>query len=155
MKDSQIIDLANKVLPGWTRKDNDLAYITFARAILTLASAPVAGEAQKPWGEIREDANGDLAIFTPKHNSKLAIFSPGAAGEFVAGDSLYAAPQASEAVRDADHPVFAFLLGEGPLHGVYFGERAPGAVGKWWWRKYLRAALSAQPGAQKGNSDEA
>lgn len=42
-----------------------------------------------------------------------------------------------------DHPVFAFLLGEGQLHGVDFGERAPGVVGKWWWRKDLRAALSA------------
>lgn len=46
-----------------------------------------------------------------------------------------------------DHPVFAFLLGEGQLHGVDFGERAPGAVGKWWWRKDLRAALSAIQGA--------
>ncbi|MGK0556119.1 hypothetical protein [Bordetella bronchiseptica] len=43
-----------------------------------------------------------------------------------------------------DHPVFAFLLGEGQLHGVDFGERAPGAVGKWWWRKDLRAALAAR-----------
>lgn len=51
-----------------------------------------------------------------------------------------------------DHPVFAFLLGEGPLHGVHFGERAPGAVGKWWWRKDLRAALSA-PQAEQGERD--
>ena len=52
-----------------------------------------------------------------------------------------------------DHPVFAFLLGEGQLHGVDFGERAPGAVGKWWWRKDLRAALSAtQP--EQGERDE-
>ncbi|WP_033471264.1 hypothetical protein [Bordetella bronchiseptica] len=51
-----------------------------------------------------------------------------------------------------DHPVFAFLLGEGQLHGVDFGERAPGAVGKWWWRKDLRAALSAtQP--EQGERD--
>jgi len=53
-----------------------------------------------------------------------------------------------ETVRDGDHPVFAFLLGEGLLHGVEFGKRAPGAVGKWWWRKDLRAALSAQPAAE-------
>lgn len=52
-----------------------------------------------------------------------------------------------------DHPVFAFLLGEGQLHGVDFGERAPGAVGKWWWRKDLRAALSA-PQAEQGERDE-
>ncbi|CAB3909854.1 hypothetical protein LMG26842_05811 [Achromobacter dolens] len=52
-----------------------------------------------------------------------------------------------------DHPVFAFLLGEGQLHGVDFGERAPGAVGKWWWRKDLRAAISA-PQAEQGERDE-
>lgn len=52
-----------------------------------------------------------------------------------------------------DHPVFAFLLGEGQLHGVDFGERAPRAVGKWWWRKDLRAALSAtQPEQPKAES---
>lgn len=51
-----------------------------------------------------------------------------------------------------DHPVFAFLLGEGQLHGVDFGERAPGAVGKWWWRKDLRAALSATQ-AEQGERD--
>ena len=65
------------------------------RADATPQASAVAGEAQAPWGEIREDANGDLAIFTPNHNAKLATFSPGAAGEFVAGDVLYAAPQAS------------------------------------------------------------
>lgn len=51
-----------------------------------------------------------------------------------------------------DHPVFAFLLGEGQLHGVDFGERAPGAVGKWWWRKDLRAALSTTQ-AEQGERD--
>lgn len=58
------------------------------------------------------------------------------------------------AVRDRDHPVFAFLLGEGLLHGVEFGKRAPGAVGKWWWRKDLRAALSAQPTSKDDNLEE-
>ncbi|KCB25978.1 hypothetical protein [Bordetella hinzii] len=42
-----------------------------------------------------------------------------------------------------DHPVFAFLLGEGPLHGVHFGDRHPSERGAYWWRKDLRAALSA------------
>ncbi|WP_223306433.1 hypothetical protein [Achromobacter insolitus] len=64
-----------------------------------------------------------------------------------------AAPQASEAVRDVNHPVFAFLLGEGPLRGVHFGDRHPDERGAYWWRKDLRAALSAQPGAQKEQSD--
>ena len=42
-----------------------------------------------------------------------------------------------------DHPVFAFLLGEGPLHDVHFGDRHPSERGAYWWRKDLRAALSA------------
>ncbi|WP_454695717.1 hypothetical protein [Achromobacter aegrifaciens] len=46
-------------------------------------------------------------------------------------------------------PVFQFLLGEGPLRGVHFGERAPGAVGKWWWRQELCAALSPTPSVVK------
>ncbi len=65
----------------------------------------------------------------------------------------HAALQASEAVLDADHPVFTFLLGEGPLRGVEFGDRHPDERGAYWWRKDLRAALSAQPGAQKEQSD--
>lgn len=175
-----------------------------------LASAPVSGEAQKPWGEIREDANGDLAIFTPNHNAKLATFSPGAAGEFVAGDSLYAAPQASatikqslnvapqasEAVRDADEVLGSPLTPYGLLaralraatgttlmrmaretgstpaeiSNYEFGRKAPDEI--WFERAafffasngivvsptalrqaHERAALSAQPGAQKGGSD--
>lgn len=41
-------------------------------------------------------------------------------------------------------PVFAFLLGEGPLDGVWFGDRSnhPTEKGAFWWRKHLRAALS-------------
>ncbi len=55
---------------------------------------------------------------------------------------------------DLNHPIFAFLLGEGPLRGVHFGDRHPDERGAYWWRKDLRAALSAQPGAQKiGGSD--
>lgn len=51
-----------------------------------------------------------------------------------------------------DHPVFAFLLGEGPLHGVHFGDRHPSERGAYWWRKDLRAALSA-PQAEQGERD--
>ncbi|WP_287814374.1 hypothetical protein [Achromobacter sp.] len=47
-----------------------------------------------------------------------------------------------------DHPVFAFLLGEGPLHGVHFGDRHPNGRGAYWWRKDLRAALFAAQTAQ-------
>ncbi|MFU1927540.1 hypothetical protein ACLQ9J_04325 [Bordetella hinzii] len=53
-----------------------------------------------------------------------------------------------------DHPVFAFLLGEGPLHGVHFGDRHPSERGAYWWRKDLRAALSAAQ-AEQGERDAA
>jgi hypothetical protein len=39
LTDGEIIDLANKELPGWTRKDNDLAYIKVVRAALATAQA--------------------------------------------------------------------------------------------------------------------
>lgn len=44
-------------------------------------------------------------------------------------------------------PVFKFLLGEGPLRGVEFGDRHPDERGAFWWRKDLRAARAAQPAA--------
>ncbi len=34
--------------------------------------------------------------------------------------------------------VIAFLLGEGPLDGVWFGEKHPTERGNFWWRKHLR-----------------
>jgi len=37
--------------------------------------------------------------------------------------------------------VFKFLLGEGPLNGVWFGERPEGERGDFWWRKHLRAEV--------------
>jgi len=33
MTDEQIIDMSNKALPGWSRRDNDLAYIKVTRAL--------------------------------------------------------------------------------------------------------------------------
>lgn len=42
--------------------------------------------------------------------------------------------------------VIAFLQGEGPLQGVWFGEKPEGERGNFWWRKHLRAAMrSAVP----------
>ncbi|CAB3845986.1 hypothetical protein LMG3482_01871 [Achromobacter deleyi] len=119
-----------------------------------LASAPVAGEAVSVDVYVYRQDNRYLAT------ALLPIDTPLRPGL----NTLYAAPQASEAVRDADHPVFAFLLGEGPLRGAHFGDRHPDERGAYWWRKDLMAALSAQPsgnpgelaaqtGAQKGGSD--
>lgn len=36
--------------------------------------------------------------------------------------------------------VIAFLLGEAPLHGVWFGEQHPTEPGRFWWRWPLRSA---------------
>lgn len=40
--------------------------------------------------------------------------------------------------------VFSFLLGQGPLEGVWFGDKPEGTRGAFWWRRHLRAALSTQ-----------
>lgn len=48
--------------------------------------------------------------------------------------SRRAAPRCS-AVPNA---VITFLLGEGPLDGVWFGEKHPTERGNFWWRKHLR-----------------
>ena len=47
-------------------------------------------------------------------------------------------------------PVFQFLLGEGPLRGVHFGDRHPDERGAYWWRKDLRAALSPTQPTEQG-----
>lgn len=102
-----------------------------------LASAPVAGEAQPTDAEVMKVYAETVAEYADGRGFE--------AGTVAFARSLlrrYAAPQASEAVRDADHPVFAFLLGEGPLRGVHFGDRHPDERGAYWWRKDLRAALS-------------
>lgn len=122
------------------------------RAIIALASAPVAGEARMPPGYKVKVVEGHGYRITPPTGGDWVAHSDTPAGDLIA--ALLAAPQASEAVRDADHPVFTFLLGEGPLRGVEFGDRHPDERGAYWWRKDLRAALSAQPGAQKEQSDE-
>lgn len=43
----------------------------------------------------------------------------------------------------------AFLLGEAPLDGVWFGERHPGQKGAFWWRRFLRAAPGVPPSGDK------
>lgn len=43
-----------------------------------------------------------------------------------------------QALRD----LLAFLLGEAPLDGVWFGDPHPAEKGKFWWRTHLRAALA-------------
>lgn len=43
-------------------------------------------------------------------------------------------------MTDSLQDVVAFLLGEGPLDGVWFGEKPVGERGQYWWRKHLRAA---------------
>ena len=38
--------------------------------------------------------------------------------------------------------VAKFLLGEGPLEGVWFGDRHPARKGLYWWRTMLREVLA-------------
>jgi hypothetical protein len=40
-------------------------------------------------------------------------------------------------------PVFAFLLGEGELEGLWFGDEHPDHYGAFWWRAHLRKAIEA------------
>lgn len=56
------------------------------------------------------------------------------------------APEVPSDIREA--PVFAFLLGEGPLEGYWFGEHRPSGKrypANFWWRKHLRAARASSP----------
>lgn len=38
--------------------------------------------------------------------------------------------------------VMKFLLGEGPLDGVWFGDKHPTEKGGFWWRKHLRQFIT-------------
>lgn len=40
--------------------------------------------------------------------------------------------------------VIKFLLGEGALDGVWFGDKHPTKPGNYWWRGYLREALASE-----------
>jgi hypothetical protein len=42
--------------------------------------------------------------------------------------------------KSSQSEVIAFLLGEGPLDGVWFGDPHPTEKGAFWWRKHLRGA---------------
>lgn len=60
---------------------------------------------------------------------------------FIARDvaALTPAPQSAETGEEAARArmVIRFLKGEGPLEGVWFGDRPVGERGNFWWRKYL------------------
>ena len=117
------------------------------------ASAPVAGEAQI--------TNTEAADFADKHGMYYDM------DQEIAGDharallARYAAPQASDAARDAgitasedvELPPYPSIGFKDPAHGYrlmhQWGVKAVMAD------RQQRAALSAQPGAQKyGGSDE-
>lgn len=50
----------------------------------------------------------------------------------------------NDAVPVTAADVIAFLRGEGELEGCSFGERPPGVIGNFWWRKYLPLLAPAQ-----------
>jgi len=49
--------------------------------------------------------------------------------------------------------IIAFLLGEGPLDGVYFGEKHPFHEGRYWWRKHLRKNPTGQERVASADPD--
>src|SRR6185503_19589732 len=52
--------------------------------------------------------------------------------------------------------VIAFLLGEGPLDGMHFGDSDTARPRKpYWWRKHLRAAWAAQTDKQQEQNSAA
>jgi len=105
------------------------------------ASAPVAGEAV---AEVQIDPHSPP-------DDEGAIIVPLVDFEAVdAGTKLYAAPQASEAVRDAALEEAATFLERNRTKWV--SARAAYEIRA---LKSQSAALPAQPGAQKGGSDEA
>lgn len=66
-------------------------------------------------------------------------------GEYIAELRAALAQQDAQAVSQGLYTVISFLLGEGPLHGLYFGEHKEGQ-GSFWWRTHLRdAMLNAAP----------
>lgn len=115
------------------------------------ASAPVAGEAQKPLAVT--DLQGDVHW---KHGRKPGI-------------ALYAAPQASEAVRDAALEEAIEAVSRIPTSYATFASGNPqyrpesrpasaaiaDAIETLRALKSQRAALSAQPGAQKKEQSDA
>jgi hypothetical protein len=70
------------------------------------------------------------------------------------------APRQQEQSGEAVTPyslqtVVRFLCGEGPMDGVWFGEPHPRERGKYWWRKYLRAATSPATPAATASQESA
>ena len=59
--------------------------------------------------------------------------------------------QKDEQAEPTRDDVIAFLLGEGPLDGVWFDEPHPTYKGRFWWREYLLKATepSAEPVAYR------
>jgi hypothetical protein len=51
-------------------------------------------------------------------------------------------PEAEMPTLDEVH---AFLLGTGPINGVWFGDQEQGSGRPYWWRKFLREAIAARP----------
>ncbi|MBL8582822.1 MAG: hypothetical protein JNL61_11425 [Rhizobiaceae bacterium] len=84
----------------------------------------------------------------PAWNRRPPVASPDGRGDMNNGLAAGAAPLLSTAeASPAAHPVFAFLLGSGPLNNYWFGETPPpGPKNKrkqpYWWREHLRHALA-------------
>jgi len=130
---------------------------TIAMPVAALASAPVAGEAQHD-----TDSVCAWQVWWNQHKSRYTTTRQASLAAFAAGKEWRgAAPQASEAVRDAAPASFDQKAREVVQSVVFYGDiqnRVQQAaqlqcavVEAMQWA--ARAALSAQPGAQEGGSD--
>lgn len=61
-----------------------------------------------------------------------------------------AAPVQAVRLSEEQRAVLAFLHGEAPLDGAWFGDQRPTERGAFWWRKHLRAAFPPPPAGTAG-----
>lgn len=132
------------------RKKPELTQITMKKHEPSLAAKgyrPVPLYAAPQASEAVRDAVARAQEWMTEKNVKAF---PRTACAHIAGLSKLLLASGRRTSADLNHPVFAFLLGEGTLRGVEFGDRHPEERGAYWWRKDLRAALSAQPSGNPG-----
>ena len=116
-----------------------------------LASAPVAGEARMPPGYRVKVVEGHGYRVTAPSGSGWVAHNDTPAGDLIA--ALLAAPQAGEAVRDEetspimpdDEEIAGACINASDIDGIAYDGRS--------FERGYRAALSAQPGAQKEQND--
>jgi hypothetical protein len=73
---------------------------------------------------------------------KEALSTPVVPDETDMGRARIAETPETEALNVALSGLNAFLCGELPLDGVWFGQKHPNKVGNFWWRKHVRRVMA-------------